>query len=94
VLIDRPGAPYLGAGEATQGPTAGPIANAVHHAIGVRLRDIPFTPENDRTRVAARALTCASTQVVETRFKGGTACRGLRAPSRLRTTPVIRGDSM
>lgn len=54
VLIDRPGAPYLGAGEAAQGPTAGAIANAVHHAIGVRLRGIPFTPENVRA-AAARA---------------------------------------
>jgi CO/xanthine dehydrogenase Mo-binding subunit len=52
VLIDRPGAPYLGAGEATQGPTAGAIANAVCAAIGVRLRDIPFTPENVRAAVA------------------------------------------
>ena len=37
VLIDRPGAPCLGAGEATQGPTAAAIANAIAHAIGVRL---------------------------------------------------------
>jgi CO/xanthine dehydrogenase Mo-binding subunit len=53
VLIDRPGMPYLGAGEATQGPTAGAIANAVHDAIGIRLRDLPFTPENVRAAVAA-----------------------------------------
>ena len=52
VLIDRPGAPYLGAGEAMQGPTAGAIANAVYDAIGVRLRDIPFTPESVRAAVA------------------------------------------
>jgi CO/xanthine dehydrogenase Mo-binding subunit len=51
LLLDRPGEPFLGAGEATQGPTAGAIANAVHDAIGVRLRDIPFTPE--RVRAAA-----------------------------------------
>ena len=53
VLIDRPGAPYLGAGEATQGPTVGAIANAVYDAIGVRLRDLPFTPDNVRAAVAA-----------------------------------------
>jgi CO/xanthine dehydrogenase Mo-binding subunit len=52
VLLDRPGASYLGAGEATQGPTAGAIANAVFDAIGVRLRDLPFTPKNVRTAVA------------------------------------------
>ena len=53
VLIDRPGLPFLGAGEATQGPTAGAIANAAFDAIGVRLRDMPFTPERIRAAVAA-----------------------------------------
>jgi CO/xanthine dehydrogenase Mo-binding subunit len=45
VLINRPGAPTLGSGEATQGPTGAAIANAVFDAVGVRLREIPFTPE-------------------------------------------------
>ena len=45
VLIDRPGLPSLGCGEATQGPTPAAIANAVFAAIGVRVREIPFTPE-------------------------------------------------
>ncbi len=54
VLLDRPGFPFLGAGEATQGPTAAAIANAVHAAVGLRLRDIPFTPE--RVRAAAAQL--------------------------------------
>ena len=35
----------LGAGEAAQGPTAAAIANALHSAIGVRVRDLPLTPE-------------------------------------------------
>jgi CO/xanthine dehydrogenase Mo-binding subunit len=52
VLIDRPGEPYLGAGEATQGPTAAAIANAVWAAVGLRLRELPFTP----SRVQAAAL--------------------------------------
>ena len=51
VLLDRPGEPWLGAGEATQGPTAAAIANAVFDATGLRLRDLPFTPE--RLRQAA-----------------------------------------
>ncbi|MCL2780999.1 MAG: molybdopterin-dependent oxidoreductase [Actinomycetia bacterium] len=34
-------APPLGAGEAAQGPTAAAIANAVHDALGVRVRDLP-----------------------------------------------------
>ena len=45
VLIDRPDEPSLGAGEATPGLAAGAIANAVCDAIGLRLREMPFTPE-------------------------------------------------
>ena len=52
VLVDRPGEPYLGAGEATQGPTAAAVANAVRNALGVRLHDLPFTPERVRAAVA------------------------------------------
>ncbi len=37
--------PPLGAGECAAGPTAAAIANALHHAIGVRMRDLPLTPE-------------------------------------------------
>jgi len=45
VLIDRPGLPSLGSGEATQGPTPAAIANAVFDAVGIRLRQMPFMPE-------------------------------------------------
>jgi CO/xanthine dehydrogenase Mo-binding subunit len=44
-LIDRPDLPAVGAGEAAQGPTAAAIANAIAHALGVRVRDLPLTPE-------------------------------------------------
>ena len=53
VLIDPGRQPFLGAGEATAGPTAAAIANAVHAATGLRLRRIPFTP--DTVRAAALA---------------------------------------
>jgi CO/xanthine dehydrogenase Mo-binding subunit len=36
----------LGAGEATQGPTTAAIANAVFHAVGVRVRKLPLSPDN------------------------------------------------
>jgi nicotinate dehydrogenase subunit B len=52
-LIDRPELPPLGAGEAAQGPTAAAIANAVYAAIGVRVRDLPITPERIRSAVAS-----------------------------------------
>jgi nicotinate dehydrogenase subunit B len=48
-VIPRPGQPFLGAGEAAQGPAAGALSNAVANAIGTRIRDIPFT----RARVMA-----------------------------------------
>jgi nicotinate dehydrogenase subunit B len=53
VLLDRPGEPWLGAGEASQGPTAAAIANAIFDATGLRVRDLPLTAE--RLREAAWA---------------------------------------
>jgi CO/xanthine dehydrogenase Mo-binding subunit len=45
-FIDRPEEPFLGAGEASMAPTIAAIAAAVHDALGVRPRALPFTPEN------------------------------------------------
>ena len=45
VLLNRPGQPYLGIGEGAQGPVPAAIANAVFDTMGIRLRQIPFTPE-------------------------------------------------
>jgi nicotinate dehydrogenase subunit B len=50
-VIDRPGQPFLGTGEATQGPTAAALANAVADAMGVRIRDLPLS----RSRIRAAA---------------------------------------
>lgn len=44
-LIDRPGMPFLGCGEASQGPTSAALANAVFDATGVRFRRLPLTPD-------------------------------------------------
>jgi nicotinate dehydrogenase subunit B len=44
-LIARPDDPPLGAGECAAGPTAGAIGNAISHALGVRVRHMPLTPE-------------------------------------------------
>lgn len=41
-IVDRPGMPFLGCGEAAQGPTTAALANAVAHASGKRLRDLPL----------------------------------------------------
>ena len=45
-LLHRPEQDSLGAGECSSGPTCAAIANAVFDAIGVRVRRMPFTPEN------------------------------------------------
>jgi CO/xanthine dehydrogenase Mo-binding subunit len=45
VICDQPEAPPMGAGEAAHGPVAAAIGNAVFDAIGVRVRDLPLTPE-------------------------------------------------
>ena len=44
-IVSRPDEKPLGAGEAAQGPVAGAIANAVYDALGVRVRDLPMTPD-------------------------------------------------
>jgi CO/xanthine dehydrogenase Mo-binding subunit len=38
--------PPLGVGEASGGPTVAAIGNAVAHALGARLRDLPLTREH------------------------------------------------
>jgi len=45
VLINRPEMPALGGGEPSTGPVAAAIGNAIFDAVGVRLREAPFTPE-------------------------------------------------
>jgi CO/xanthine dehydrogenase Mo-binding subunit len=43
-VINWPGQPLLGAGEAGQGPTAAAVANALADATGLRIRDMPLSP--------------------------------------------------
>jgi nicotinate dehydrogenase subunit B len=54
VLINRPEEPALGAGEPSTVTTAAALANAIFDASGIRLRQVPFTPEKIR-----RALSSA-----------------------------------
>ena len=62
VLIDRPGAPYLGTGETSQGPTGAALANAVFDATGVRFRRLPLTP--DRVLTGLRAPRAQAPEAV------------------------------
>lgn len=50
-LIDRPGHPFLGVAEATIGPTAGAIGNALFDATGHRLRDMPLAGERAKNLI-------------------------------------------
>jgi CO/xanthine dehydrogenase Mo-binding subunit len=51
-LVHAPDLPTLGMGECTFGPTAAAIGNAVAHALGTRVRDMPLS----RERIAAALL--------------------------------------
>ncbi|MBO0711593.1 MAG: xanthine dehydrogenase family protein molybdopterin-binding subunit [Acetobacteraceae bacterium] len=51
-LIAAPDQPTLGIGECAFGPTAAAIGNAVAHALGARIRDMPLS----RERIAASLL--------------------------------------
>ena len=44
-FIDRPEQPSLGVGEASHGPVAAALANAVYAAVGVRMRSMPINAE-------------------------------------------------
>jgi CO/xanthine dehydrogenase Mo-binding subunit len=52
ILLDRPEEEPAGAGEAQTPIIPGAVANAIFDAVGVRLREMPFTPERVK-----RALT-------------------------------------
>jgi CO/xanthine dehydrogenase Mo-binding subunit len=50
-IIDRPGAPFLGTGEAAQGPAAAALANALASAVGVRIRELPLTSKRVKAAI-------------------------------------------
>jgi CO/xanthine dehydrogenase Mo-binding subunit len=52
-LIERPGLPFLGSGEAGQGPASAAIANAIAEATGHRLRDLPLSRERIKAAIGA-----------------------------------------
>ena len=45
VILDRPDQPAKGIGEPVTVPVAAALANAIYDATGVRVRDLPITPE-------------------------------------------------
>jgi CO/xanthine dehydrogenase Mo-binding subunit len=51
-IVHNPNDPTLGMGECTFGPTAAAVGNALKHALGIRVRDMPLT----RERIAAALM--------------------------------------
>ncbi|TWB93478.1 CO/xanthine dehydrogenase Mo-binding subunit [Bradyrhizobium macuxiense] len=52
-IINRPGQPFLGSGETGQGPAAASLANAIAHATGKRLRDLPLSRKRIKDAIDA-----------------------------------------
>ena len=52
-VIDRPDQPFLGAGEAGQGPAGAAFCNAVTDAIGHRIRDVPLSQAKVKAAIGA-----------------------------------------
>lgn len=50
-IVPRPGDPFLGTGEAAQGPVCAALANAVTNAIGKRIHDLPLSRQRVRQAV-------------------------------------------
>ena len=50
-IVPRPGDPFLGTGEAAQGPVCAALANAVRNAIGKRIHDLPLSRQRVRQAV-------------------------------------------
>jgi nicotinate dehydrogenase subunit B len=50
-IINCPGSPFLGTGEAAQGPAGAALANALADATGIRLRDLPLSPHRVKAAI-------------------------------------------
>ncbi len=55
VVLNRPGQPFLGTGEAAQGPAAAALANAVADAVGARVRELPLSAAGIKASVGQMA---------------------------------------
>jgi CO/xanthine dehydrogenase Mo-binding subunit len=66
VLINRTDVPATGAGETAITLVAAALGNAIYDASGVRLREVPFTPERLLAGLRSRATTVSSTRQLKT----------------------------
>ena len=56
VLLNQPAGKAMGAGETSITVIGAAIANAIFDAAGVRIRQVPFTPERVKAALAERTL--------------------------------------
>jgi CO/xanthine dehydrogenase Mo-binding subunit len=54
VLLNRKEMPALGGGEPSTVPVPAAIANAVYDAIGVRMREVPITPQKIQSSLKSK----------------------------------------
>lgn len=52
-IVPSRGLPFLGAGEAGQGPASAAFANAIADATGIRMRDMPLSPAKLKSAIGA-----------------------------------------
>ena len=88
-IIDRPGTPFLGIGEASQGPTSAAIANAVAAATGARSRSAAGQDESAHAAAGVNVIahlrgTAAPARSLQHLFN---ADRALRQLARRALTP-------
>ena len=77
LLIRRDDAVPLGVGESAAVPSAAAIANAIFDATGVRLREVPFTPERVRAALAGRPAALPGPPArAQRRWRGWAASAG------------------
>ena len=77
MIVARPEDPPLGVGESAAVPAAAAIANAIFDATGVRMREVPFTPEKMRAAMGvtpqpeASALPAPTRRPLKTKLVAG-----------------------
>jgi CO/xanthine dehydrogenase Mo-binding subunit len=54
VFVEDKTNPMGGVGEPIVSPVTAAVANAVYDAVGIRLREVPFTPDRVLAALAAR----------------------------------------
>jgi nicotinate dehydrogenase subunit B len=90
LMLRRDDAPPLGVGESASVPSAAAIANAIFDATGVRMRDLPFTPERVKAALDGRPVPRLAPvpEAPRPRWRGWAAAAGAALAGGLVTAAV------